>query len=538
MSIRRETDAYHRVSCARRINDAVGARARRCVVVGLAVVSLVCVRSVAAADPFSCERVIARATAMFAKADLVARQRCADAIVRGKFAGRCPDAKTMTKLTAARVRLRARIDRACGGADQTCGVGGDDTALDTIGWNLGRCPNLESGGCTNGLAHCGDVAECLRCVAETATDQAVILAYGAFDVAASLGPVHCCQRALGKQSTDFLMKSTRILFQCEDSVLRGKSIGPCPDAGATAALAAVEERFVTKTCRACGGADRSCGGADDLTPAAIGFAPTCPAVTVPGGESCDAAIVTLDDIVSCLSCVGRFEARCLASLAAPAIAPYPSECAAVAVSSTPTAIPTPTVTIPLATATVTIALATPTLQIALATPTFPLVTSSITPMATSSAVVIPTLTIPLTTATNTPPASATVTPTATPAATPTLPFATSSATSTPTNTSATTPTATLTIPLTTASSTPTQSAPATATAASTATLTLTFPLATSSTTATPTATATATPTSTSTATATLAVTPTATATPTQTATVTPTVTPTPTLTIPSPTASD
>src|SRR6266404_3013831 len=400
MSIRRETDAYHRVSCARRINDAVGARARRCVVVGLAVVSLVCVRSVAAAQPFSCERVIARATALFAKADLVARQRCADAIVRGKFAGRCPDAKTMTKLTAARVRLRARIDRACGGADQTCGVGGDDTALDTIGWNLGTCPNLESGGCINGLAHCGDAAECLRCVAETATDQAVILAYGAFDVAASLGPVHCCQRALGKQSTDFLMKSTRILFQCEDSVLRGKSIGPCPDAGATAALAAVEERFVTKTCRACGGADRSCGGADDLAPAAIGFAPTCPAVTVPGGESCDAAIVTLDDIVSCLSCVGRFEARCLASLAAPAIAPYPSECAAVAVSSTPTAIPTPTVTIPLATAT------------------------------------------------NTPPASATVTPTATLAATPTLPFATSSATSTPTNTSATTPTATLTIPLT------------------------------------------------------------------------------------------
>ncbi len=158
MSIRRETDAYHRVSCARRINDAVGARARRCVVVGLAVVSLVCVRSVAAAQPFSCERVIARATAMFAKADLVARQRCADAIVRGKFAGRCPDAKTMTKLTAARVRLRARIDRACGGADQTCGVGGDDTALDTIGWNLGTCPNLESGGCTNGLAHCGDAA--------------------------------------------------------------------------------------------------------------------------------------------------------------------------------------------------------------------------------------------------------------------------------------------------------------------------------------------------------------------------------------------
>src|SRR6266481_1743540 len=523
MSIRRETDAYHRVSCARRINDAVGARARRCVVVGLAVVSLVCVRSVAAAQPFSCERVIARATAMFAKADLVARQRCADAIVRGKFAGRCPDAKTMTKLTAARVRLRARIDRACGGADQTCGVGGDDTALDTIGWSLGTCPNLESGGCTNGLAHCGDAAECLRCVAETATDQAVILAYGVFDVAA-LGPVHCCQRTLGKQSTDFLMKSTRILFQCEDSVLRGKSIGPCPDAGATAALAAVEERFVTKTCRACGGADRSCGGADDLTPAAIGFAPTCPAVTVPGGESCDAAIVTLDDIVSCLSCVGRFEARCLASLAAPAIVPYPSECAAVAVSSTPTAIPTPTVTIPLATTTVTIALATPTLPIALATPTFPLVTSSITPMATSSAVVIPTLTIPLTSATNTPPASATVTPTATLAATPTLPFATSSATSTPTNTSATTPTATatLTIPLTTASSTPTQSAPATPTAASTATLTptLTIPLGTptiplvtptppiSSASATPTATTTTTTTTTTTSTSTSGVTPT------------------------------
>lgn len=87
-----------------------------------------------------------------------------------------------------------------------------------------------------------------------------------------------------------------------------------------------EAKRAAKTCKACGGGDHTCGGGDDLTPAAIGFAPNCPSITVPGGPSCAATITTLQDIVTSVGCVTEFKADCMDRASVPAVASYPAEC--------------------------------------------------------------------------------------------------------------------------------------------------------------------------------------------------------------------
>src|SRR6185436_15580292 len=64
----------------------------------------------------------------------------------------------------------------------------------------------------------------------------------------------------------------------------------------------------------------------DLTPAQIGFAPTCPSVTIPGGSACGGPISTLQDIVDCVDCVTEFKADCLDPIAVPSLKTYPAEC--------------------------------------------------------------------------------------------------------------------------------------------------------------------------------------------------------------------
>ena len=60
--------------------------------------------------------------------------------------------------------------------------------------------------------------------------------------------------------------------------------------------------------------------------AAIGSAPTCANVTIPGGASCGGAIATLSDVVDCAFCVTKFKADCMDRSAVPGLVVYPAEC--------------------------------------------------------------------------------------------------------------------------------------------------------------------------------------------------------------------
>ena len=69
------------------------------------------------------------------------------------------------------------------------------------------------------------------------------------------------------------------------------------------------------------------GGGDDLTPAAIGFAPVCPAVKIlGGGPFCNQTVATLADLVECVDCVSEFKVDCVDRVRVPEFGVYPCEC--------------------------------------------------------------------------------------------------------------------------------------------------------------------------------------------------------------------
>lgn len=300
----------------------------------------------AAATPLKCRRTVAKASTAFAQTELKAKQKCEDGILLGKFAGPCPDQKTTAKIAKLRAKLALLIAHACGGGDKTCGSG--DEPLPEIGWTTGLCPDIADSGCTNTITSCLGVTDCVRCVDETAVGGTIDLAFDGF-VLNTLDPtVRKCQRTIGKESAQFVATQLRALQQCEDRKLRGRTVGACPDFPAAAKLGRIQAKMQQKICKICGGGSRACGGNDDLTPTQIGFASTCPDVTIPGGSACGGAVTTLSQLVSCLDCVGRHRAICLDRLAAPGITTYPPECNDTGSGGQATATPTPT---PTATAT-------------------------------------------------------------------------------------------------------------------------------------------------------------------------------------------
>ncbi len=317
--------------------------------VAIAVLALAVLTTATPADatPLKCRRAVTKAGAVFAANKLKAAQRCEDSILRGSFAGPCPDQKSTTKLAKLRAKLAAVVASACGGRDKTCGAGSDDEVLSAIGWTMGACPDIAESGCTNTISNCAGASECVRCIDEQATDGTVDLSYDAFLRNATDPAVRKCQRAIGKETAQFVAAQLRALHQCEDRILRGRTAGPCPDAAAAANLAKSQLKMQKKVCRACGGPGKACGGGDDLTPSQIGFTDTCPSLSIPGGPACGGAITDLASLVTCVDCVGRQRAICMDRAAAPGITTYPPECTDDGENPTPTAtpaVPTPTAT--------------------------------------------------------------------------------------------------------------------------------------------------------------------------------------------------
>jgi hypothetical protein len=307
----------------------------------------------AAAEPVRCQREIATQSAKLVQARVKALQKCRDAVVKGTFAGPCPDAKAGAKIAKAESKLGAAIAKACGGADRICGAGGDDDALGAIGWTGGSCQGLENAACVAPIADCGGIASCLTCVGAAAVDQAIGLAYDDLGGGGGAGLLGC-RRAIGREAARLVQARSKALHKCRDGALKGGPAGPCPDLKALTKVGKATAKLDAKICKACGGADRACGTGDDLAPAAIGFAAACPDVTVPGGPSCGGPIDDLRALVDCVACVTAFKTGCADALAVPGLTSYPAECAPPpAPTPTPTGTPTPPPGAPTATPTAT-----------------------------------------------------------------------------------------------------------------------------------------------------------------------------------------
>ncbi len=424
----------------------------------LVVLWLLAAAAPAEADYRGCERAISLGSAKLIRLQYKALRRCNDAVVKGARPGPCPDAPATARIASATSKLRAAIDAGCGGGDGHCG-NADDESLAAIGWDIGSCPDLASAACGNTILDCGDVADCVICVDGAAVAQQVGATYGALDVPAGSPSVLGCQRIIGRATEKFASQSVKAMAKCQSRVILGYAHGPCPDPIAVAVIAKAEAKKVKAICKFCGGADRRCGTADDLAPATIGFAATCPDVTVPAGAACAAPIGDLQGVVDCVDCVASFNVDCAAAAAAPAIAPYPAVCGAPAATATatppagasatppvPTSTPSPSPSATPMGATPTLTLPLPSLTLPLPTLTLPLPT--LTPPLPSLTLPLPTLTLPLPSVTLPLPSITLPMPSLTlplPTITiPLLPTATPGGTTTPTLTGTRTPTPTST----------------------------------------------------------------------------------------------
>ncbi len=295
-------------------------------------VAAVCAPTVADAQFEKCQRTIAKASSQFLQARVKALSKCEQAVVKSGT-GTCPDDKANASIAKAETKLASAIGKSCGGDDKICGgVTTNEPTVGDLGWPA-ECPNFERGTCTNAISDCSDIATCLSCIGGAASDQAMSLYFDDLVLPSTSDKVlNKCQITIGKATSAYLNSASKILQKCWDARINGKHALDCfpPSVGDgkyQAALAKAETKKVSAICKACGGADKACTGVDNLTPAAIGFGATCPAVTRPnGGTACGGPITDLQSLVDCVDCVTAFKADCVDLLQVPQFASYPAEC--------------------------------------------------------------------------------------------------------------------------------------------------------------------------------------------------------------------
>jgi hypothetical protein len=263
-------------------------------------VTMVAAAAPAQASATKCRSAIVAATTKYLVKRTAVLGKCHDGVVAGKRPGPCPDLKAHDAFTKLEDLLGSTIAKACGGADKVCGAGSAlDETLASIGWDIGTCPNVGNGTCTNAIVDCNGVTACVACIGEQVMDQAFGLYFNAaaLPVDESVGK---CLRAIGKGSAASFAKMSKALGKCWLAVNKADSGGSfsCPDASAAVAAGKARASNRRTICKGCRGANTKCGDADDVPREITGFPATCPAI-----GSCAGPVETLQDIAGCADCV-------------------------------------------------------------------------------------------------------------------------------------------------------------------------------------------------------------------------------------------
>ncbi len=184
-------------------------------------------------EPLGCRREVAKQAAHYVQSVTKARERCADRVIVGLLpAGtECRnDSATALRISGAAEKASAGVVRACCGVDGRCGTP-DDDPLAAVGWDIGSCPNLQNGACTNPIGGDADIPVCFTCVGGAAVDRLIGLYFGPSGPAPAAPPLGSCRRAIGKEAARFLIARSKALRKCWDARLRGLHQNPCPDPG-------------------------------------------------------------------------------------------------------------------------------------------------------------------------------------------------------------------------------------------------------------------------------------------------------------------
>src|SRR5262249_20783614 len=210
------------------------------------------------------------------------------------------------------------------------------------GWGgVSACPSLQSSNCGGAITSCSDIVTCLACLDDAAVRQTFTLTSGAL-AAGQFGTnsaVNACRRRIAKATSKFVGTIAKASSKCWQGRIKGQTSAACPvpgDARTASLLARAKQKQDAAICKACGGPDRTCDGNGDVAPSDVGFASSCPAVTIPGGSSCAGAIGTMAQLRDCVDCVTTFDDRCADAAAVPGQTAYPSQCGAAGSTTTTT----------------------------------------------------------------------------------------------------------------------------------------------------------------------------------------------------------
>ena len=114
---------------------------------------------------------------------------------------------------------------------------------------------------------------------------AMLMAF-APSLAAAANTPEGCQRTILKEAQKFAAKKASLMGKCQDGVLQGKIVGPCPDAKNAAGIAKAESALIDKIGKKC----------LDLTVADTGLGENCPRA------ACASAVETIADAALCVAC--------------------------------------------------------------------------------------------------------------------------------------------------------------------------------------------------------------------------------------------
>lgn len=315
------------------------------------------VSTAAFADPVQCGSTIAKESAKYRKTVVKTRVKCELGVI-GKCTpaslASCPDATGAAKITDAASAMKSKIAAACGGANDTCEAapGDGDDSLAAIRWDTGTCVGFE-GQCTGiAIDDCADIGDCLECIANAQSDQAIDgLLFDRFNTAPFCPNNQSepqkteskCQVGIAKSAAKFLTAKEKILGKCWDAKLSGVTgfddsvqcpdTDPNPGSGLPPALPGdnktveaikkAEQKKINAICKACGAdGDGDKNGVCENPAGALligSVAPSfpCPNVLVPpnavhpAGLDCSAvddlgATTNIDDLqeyIECIDCV-------------------------------------------------------------------------------------------------------------------------------------------------------------------------------------------------------------------------------------------
>jgi hypothetical protein len=346
-------------------------------VLAVAIATAVLTAGTADADPIKCRRAIVKEYGKYIAAASKIIDKCKNsAITKGDPAniGLCPRTAVGSdkdKIASAAAKMKQGIANQCGGKNKICNAAdtGDnaDDSLASIAWNIGNCMNFENSAdpqCSQAITDCGDIGDCLECIAyKTTTDAGAIeqavdnLLYDNFENAnffpnGATTPTkerRACQVEIAKVSVKFLQAKTKILNKCIDAKFNNKAgfndNVKCPDTDpgvgsgnppglpgdtkATEAIRKAEQKKIAAICKKCGaGGDSNKDGVCDLPVSG----PTaniddilenvpypCNDVTAPPnqvngplGRDCGAITVTdLASYIDCIDCVLEFKVDCM-----------------------------------------------------------------------------------------------------------------------------------------------------------------------------------------------------------------------------------